>query len=116
MRQLLPLQLRLRGSLLLARDVYRDAEYSWRLVASGEAGAAAARGDPSLRAIGQDDAILRLIGAAGLQRVPDRRCPHGAIGGMHAFGQALVPKRFVRREAEELPSFIRHPDRVVRDV
>ena len=113
MRQLLPLQLRLRTSLLLPRDVHRDAEYSRRCVIYGGARAAAARGDPSHRAIGQDDAILRLIRTASLQRVLDRRRTHGAIVGMDASGQGGVIE-WVRPARSRRTSVLRPSSRPCR--
>ena len=116
MRQFLTLPLRFRIGLFLPRDVHRDAEYSRRLRRRRRAVAATARGDPSHRAIGQDDAILDFVRTAGRQRVLDRGRARGAIVGMDASGQGGVINGFARLEAEELASFIRHPDPVVRHV
>ena len=69
----------------------------------------AARGDPSDRAVGQDDAILRLVGTARLQHLLDRRRTHGAVVGMDPSCEVPVVERFTRLETEELPAFVGHP-------
>src|SRR5262245_27244649 len=79
MRQLLALQLRVRGHLLLARDVDCDAEYSRRFIVAADGWTAAACGDPPHRTITEDHSKLGLIMAAVRQCALDRGVAYGEV-------------------------------------
>src|SRR5690349_4070826 len=101
MRELFTLQLCVRGSLLLIRDVDRDAEYPRRFAVDDERWTAAARRNPPYRAVAQDHAKLGLVVAAVRQHALDRGIAEGKIVGMHASAQRGVIDGRVRRETEE---------------
>src|SRR4026209_1169497 len=111
MRELLALQLRFRGTLLLARDVDCYSEYSCRFVVDDGGWTAAARRDPSHGAVAQDHAKLGLVMAAVFECTLDRGIAHGTIVGMDASTQRGVIDGGVRREAED--SLVLDPDSVL---
>src|SRR5205085_12326320 len=112
MCELLALLLCVSGSLLLLRDVDRDAEYSRRLAIDDGRWTAAARRNPAHRAVAQDHAKLGLVMAAVRQHALDCGVAHGKIVGMHAAGERGVIDGRVRRTPED--PLVLNPDLVVR--